>query len=132
MANQPPDGRRSHPRRVFKGQGLPKGTEKSSDERGRGGPTNMGDVLRQFMRDTGLGAQLRHARVYGAWSDALGERLRERAKPVHFQFGELTVEVQSAPHMQELQNFTGDQYRREANKRLGEDVIKKVLFRLKR
>jgi hypothetical protein len=92
----------------------------------------MGDVLRQFMRDTGLGAQLRHARVYGAWSEALGERLKERAKPVHFHFGELTVEVQSAPHMQELQNFTGDQFRREANKLLGEDVIKKVLFRLKR
>lgn len=58
--------------------------------------------------------------------------MSERAKPVHFQFGELTVEVQSAPHMQELQNFTGEQYRREANKQLGEDVIKKLLFRLKR
>ncbi len=92
----------------------------------------MGDALRHFMRDSGLGAQLRHARVYGAWSDALGDRMRERAKPVHFQFGELTVEVQSAPHMQELQNFTGEQYRHAANKSLGEEVIKKVQFRLKR
>jgi len=92
----------------------------------------MGDALREFMRETGLGSRLRHARVYGAWSEALGERLRDRARPVRFQFGELTVEVQSAPHMQELQNFTGDQYRREANKLLGEEVIKKVLFRLQR
>ncbi|MFT7485027.1 MAG: hypothetical protein ACI9F9_000873 [Candidatus Paceibacteria bacterium] len=98
----------------------------------RRGPAPLGDVLRHFLKDSGLGAQLRHARVYGAWSDALGERLRERAKPVHFQFGELTVEVESAPHMHELQNFTGEQYRQGANKALGEDVIKKVLFRLKR
>lgn len=88
--------------------------------------------MRHFLRDSGLGAQLRHARVYGAWSDALGPKLRERAKPVHFQFGDLTVEVESAPHMHELQNFTGEQYRHEANKRLGEEQIKKVQFRLKR
>ncbi len=96
------------------------------------GPTPLGDALRHFLKDSGLGAQLRHARVYGAWSDSVGPRLRERAKPVHFQFGELTVEVESAPHMHELQNFTGEQYRRGANQSLGDEVIKKVLFRLKR
>ena len=51
---------------------------------------------------------------------------------MRFHFGELTVEVESAPHLHELQNFTGEQYRCEANRILGEERIKKVQFRLKR
>lgn len=58
--------------------------------------------------------------------------MSERAKPTNFRFGELTVEVESAAHLHELQNFTGEQYRCEANDRLGEEHIKKILFRLKR
>ncbi len=92
----------------------------------------LGDAMRGFLRESGLGAQLRHARVYAAWSEALGEKLSARARPVHFQFGELTVEVESAPHLHELQNFTGEQFRRAANRALGEEYIKKILFRLKR
>ena len=84
------------------------------------------------MRESGLGEQLRHARVYRAWSDALGPKLSQRARPVQFKFGELTVEVESAAHMHELQNFTAEQYRRAANTQLGEERIKKILLRLKR
>ncbi|MFP8870101.1 MAG: DUF721 domain-containing protein [Myxococcota bacterium] len=104
----------------------------SENPQPRRGPTPLGDVLRHFLKDSGLGAQLRHARVYGAWSKSLGPQLQQRAQPVHFQFGGLTVEVESAPHMHELQNFTGEQYRKAANETLGEEVIKKILFRLKR
>ncbi|MFT7670736.1 MAG: hypothetical protein ACI8X5_003447 [Planctomycetota bacterium] len=92
----------------------------------------MGDAMRGFLRETGLGEQLRHAGVYRAWSDALGPKLSQRAKPVFYKFGELTVEVESAAHLHELQNFTGEQYRREANESLGEERIKKIQFRLKR
>lgn len=96
------------------------------------GPTALGDALRGFLKDSGLGEQLRHARIYRAWSDALGPRLAERAKPVNLRFGELTVEVESAPHLHELQNFTGEAFRRKANESLGEERIKKIQFRLKR
>jgi hypothetical protein len=88
--------------------------------------------MRSFLKDSGLGAQLRHARVFDAWSEALGDKLGARARPVHFQFGELTVEVESAPHLHELQNFTGEQFRCAANQALGDEHIKKILFRLKR
>lgn len=85
-----------------------------------------------FLRDTGLSTKLEHAQVYRAWSDALGERLAARARPVRFQFGELTVEVESSTHLHELQNFTGESYRAEANRQLGNERIKKVLYHLKR
>jgi len=108
-------------------------TRESNERAARSrGPTVLGDALSHFLRESGIGAQLRHAGVFRAWSDALGPRLGERAKAVRFQFGELTVEVESAPHMHELQNFTGEQFRRAANAQLGEEVIHKVLFRLKR
>ncbi len=92
----------------------------------------LGDALRSFLRESGLGARLHNARVYQAWTDALGERLAHRAKPVRFHYGELTIEVESSPHLHELQNFTGEQYRQEANKKLGHERIRKVLFRLRR
>lgn len=98
----------------------------------RGGTVALGDALRGFLRESGLGDRLRHARVFGAFSEALGPQLGARAKPVHFQFGELTVEVESAAHLQELQSFTGDSYRQAANRGLGDEVIKKLSFRLKR
>ena len=98
----------------------------------RRGPVPLGDALRGFLSASGLGEQLRHAHTYRAWSDAVGLKMSERAKPVHLKFGELTVEVESATHLHELQNFTGEQYRCEANSRLGEERIKKILFRLKR
>lgn len=88
--------------------------------------------MRGFLQDSGLGAQLKDARVFGAWSDALGETMAQRARPVRFQFGELTIEVESSAHLHELQNFTGDSYRHAANKSLGQERIKKVLFHLKR
>lgn len=95
-------------------------------------PTGLGDALGAFLRESGIGAQLRHAEVFQAWADSLGPRLAPKARAVRFQFGELTVEVESAPHLHELQNFTGESFRRTANGRLGDEVIQTVLFRLKR
>ena len=88
--------------------------------------------MRGFLQESGLGAQLKDARVFRAWTDALGELLAKRARPVRFQFGELTVEVESSAHLHELQNFTGESYRQAANASLGDERIKKVLFHLKR
>ncbi len=106
--------------------------EPNSRDRRSNGPTGLGDALSSFLRESGIGAQLRHARIFSAWAEVLGPRLKSRAQAVRFQFGELTVEVESAPHMHEFQNFTGEQFRRAANARLGDEVIQKVLFRLKR
>ena len=77
--------------------------------------------MRGFLKDSGLTAQLKDARVYQSWTDALGETMAHRARPVRFNFGELTVEVESSAHLHELQNFTGESYRCEANRLLGDD-----------
>ena len=104
----------------------------SEAKRTRRGPVTVREAMLGFLRESGLSAKLEHAWVYQAWSDSLGERLAKRARPVRFQFGELTVEVESSTHLHELQNFTGESFRAEANRQLGDERIKKVLYHLKR
>jgi len=95
-------------------------------------PVAIGDVVQRFLRASGLSAQMKHFAVYAAWDAALGKDLARRARPVGFQAGTLSVEVQSSAHLHELQNFTGEQFRTLANARLGKSEIRKVVFRLKR
>ena len=85
----------------------------------------------QFLRQAGLDRRLGDARVLSAWHAALGPDLAARARAVRFRAGELTVEVQSAAHRQELASFTGEDFRRAANQRLGAETIRRVSFRLK-
>ena len=92
----------------------------------------MGDAMIAFLRASGLDSQLAQARVFRAWKEALGEPLAKRAQAVRFQKGELLVEVQSAAHLHELSNFTGERYRVLANQKLGAARIMRVVFQLQR
>ena len=92
----------------------------------------MNDAVKSFLQASGLSAHMRHWPVFAAWSDALGKELARRARPVRFAAGELCVEVESATHLHELQNFTGEQYRARANALLEKPMIRRIVFRLKR
>lgn len=92
----------------------------------------MGQAVKAFLAESGLGSKLRDLPVYEAWQEALGEELSRRAKPVDFRRGELVVEVESAVHLHELANFTGERFRQLANRDLGFERIRKVTFKLKR
>lgn len=84
------------------------------------------------MRDSGLGAKLRDWDIYDAWGKALGADLARHARPVGFSKGELVVEVESAAHMHELRNFSGEALRTKTNDLLGSERVLAVLFKLKR
>ncbi|MCC7011729.1 MAG: DUF721 domain-containing protein [Planctomycetes bacterium] len=88
--------------------------------------------MNRYLRHSGLAAKLRNVAVFKAWRDAVGIQLAARARPVRFEDGELEVQVKSAAHLQELVNFTGEQYRTNANLRLGSERIRRVVFRLER
>lgn len=104
----------------------------SDPQRRRGGITSMQVAMSRFLRDTGLRSKLRNVAIFKAWRDALGIVLAQRARPVAFQDGVLEVSVQSSAHLQELVSFTGEQYRTKANRKLGSERIRKVVFRLER
>lgn len=92
----------------------------------------MNDAVKGFLQASGLAAHMRHWPVFEAWSDALGKDLARHARPVRFSAGELCVEVESAAHLHELQNFTGEDFRARANALLTKPQIRRVVFRLKR
>jgi len=100
-------------------------------DQSRKGPSPIGHAIKAFLRDTGLGARPRDMRVFQAWKDAVGDELAQRVVPVRYRDGELTVEVESTVHLQELKSFTGEGYRREANARLGNEAIRKLAFKLR-
>ena len=92
----------------------------------------LGDALAGYLESSGLSKKLRELPVLDAWSEAAGERVAARARAVSFRNGELEIEVESAALRQELVSFTGEQYRRLANQRLGREEIRRVVFKLKR
>jgi Ser/Thr protein kinase RdoA (MazF antagonist) len=93
-------------------------------------------AMERFLAASGLSERVRDWPVFRAWSEALGEALGEfsgrHARAVRFARGELFVEVDSAAHLHELANFTGEQVRALANSRLGSEQIRRVHFQLKR
>ena len=107
-------------------------TRKSGHAPRRGGITSLGDALSVYLRDSGLGTKLSVHRVYAAWNEACGPELARRARPVRFRDGRLLVEVESAAHLHELENFTGEGLARAANRKLARAEIRSVDFQLKR
>lgn len=88
-------------------------------------------MLRTFLRDQGLTSRPRDEAVFEAWLRAVGTGLGEHARPVRFQRGDLTVEVDSAGHLQELKGFTGESFRAKANAELGSSRIRRVIYKLR-
>jgi hypothetical protein len=93
--------------------------------------TPIQDALQAYLRSKGLlgGSQ---ERVFSAWRQAAGEALARRAVPVRYARGELVVEVDSAAHLHELKNFTGESYRERLNDLLGgPQAVRRIVFHRK-
>lgn len=101
-------------------------------ERKYGEPVLVGQVLKDYLARTHLGRHLAASRVFKAWQAAAGPTLSQRAQAVRFERGELLVEVRSSAHLHELSNFSGERYRRTANQQLGEELIRRIVFQIKR
>ena len=82
------------------------------------------------MRTSGLGARESAGAVFAAWNDAVEGKLGACAPAVRFRGGELVVEARASAHLQELKSFIGEELRQEANRRLGEETIRRVVFRI--
>lgn len=94
-------------------------------------PAPIGGLIQEFLRENGLTGGGGNTRVLRAFEDAIGASGRAHARAVRFRAGELIVEVDSAAHMHEMKNFTGEALRRRANDRLGKTMIRRIVFKLK-
>jgi hypothetical protein len=95
------------------------------------GPQPIAGAIRQFLAESGLQRARGDERVLRAWSEAAGPLWKERAFPVAFRGGQLTVEVGSSVALAELRGFHTERLRARANAALGQDAIHKVTFKLK-
>lgn len=92
----------------------------------------LSEALAGFLRESGLGGKLYNWPIFRAWQQAAGPELARHARAVKFTRGELLVEVESAAHMHELANFTGEEYRVRINEHLGKEEVRRLTFHLKR
>lgn len=104
----------------------------AQEQQKRGGVAPMSAVLAQLLREHRITGSRQDEQVLAAWRAVCGPRLAQRSRPLRFREGELIVEVTSAAHLQELENFKGEGLRRAANRELGEERIRRIQFQPKR
>jgi hypothetical protein len=103
----------------------------SLDSKPSRGPQPIADLLRQFLKENGVRRPSGDERLLQAWAEAAGAPWKQRATPVAFRGGQLIVEVSSSLDLAELKGFAGEGIRKRANAALGEDRLRKVVFKLK-
>lgn len=96
----------------------------------RRGKATLAAAIAVWLDQAGFAGAAKESRVLAAWSRAAGATAR-RARAVRFQRGVLTVEVSSAPLLQELSSFTGEALRKAANRALGGDRIDRIVYKHK-
>jgi predicted nucleic acid-binding Zn ribbon protein len=87
----------------------------------------IGKILRQVVRDLGLGRKLSEQRAVIEWADVVGEKVAAHSRATRVDAGRLFVEVDSSVWAQEL-SLMRRRILREMNERIGKGVIETVHF----
>ena len=90
----------------------------------------LGDAIQAFLRESTVRSTPKHERVFAAWTAQLTDNEKKRVTPVKFFRGTLTVEVRSSVYLHELKTSKDATYRRQANETLGQELIRKVTYKL--
>lgn len=98
---------------------------------GRNGVSSLQAALAEYMRASGLSRRRTRPAAYAAFERAAGPELARRARPVKLARGVLTVEVDSAAHLHELESFRGEELRARTNELLGRPDVRRLAFKPK-
>jgi predicted nucleic acid-binding Zn ribbon protein len=88
-------------------------------------PAAIGDLLSAILRGTPAEIRLKEGRIWVVWESAVGSRIALHAQPIAFREGTLTLAVDSAPWMQQL-NFLKRELVAKVNGELGEELVKDI------
>lgn len=91
-------------------------------------PANVGDILRGVFAGTPAEKRLKEGRIWLVWEKAVGERIASHASPATFREGVLTLNVDSAPWMQQL-NFLKREMIVKVNEELEEALVQDLYFK---
>ncbi len=84
-------------------------------------------ILRDVVRDLGLGKKLNEQRAVVEWAEVVGERVAAHSRAMRVDGGRLLVEVDSSVWAQEL-SLMRRRILRDINERIGKGVIETVHF----
>ena len=87
----------------------------------------VADTLRRVLQRIDPDHRLEVYRLWTFWREEVGQAIAARAEPAGFRAGVLSVRVNSAAWMQELQ-FMKEELRERLNARLGADLIRDIYF----
>ena len=90
--------------------------------------TAVGELLAAIFHGKPVEKRLKEGKIWLIWTDCVGEQIASHARPAAFRDGTLTVSVDSAPWMQQL-NFLKKQLMEKLNARLGEALVKDIYLR---
>lgn len=90
-------------------------------------PGRLADTLQRVVGRIDPDKRLEVYHVWTFWDDEVGPSIAERAQPLSFRDGVLSVQVNSHSWLQELQ-FMKQTMREKLNLRLGADLIRDIYF----
>lgn len=97
--------------------------------RPKGKPERLGTLLTNLKLAPELRDRLKDLVIWQKWEQAVGTTVAARATPLRLIGGTLTVQVNSAPWMQQL-SFMKNELRNRLNDALGETRIKEINLKL--
>jgi predicted nucleic acid-binding Zn ribbon protein len=97
-------------------------------KRKRGFPTPVASLLAAAFRGKPLEKRLEEAGIWRVWDETVGVQIATKARPSRFQDGVLTVLVNSAPWMQQL-NFMKRDIAQRLNEHLGKELVREIYLK---
>lgn len=91
-------------------------------------PAAISDLLSAVLRGTPAEKRLSEGRIWLVWEQAVGSRIASHASPAAFRDGTLTLTVDSAPWMQQL-NFLKKELIAKVNGELREELVKEIYLK---
>jgi predicted nucleic acid-binding Zn ribbon protein len=91
-------------------------------------PVAVGDLLSAVLRGTPAEKRLHEGRIWLVWEQAVGSRIASHARPSSFRDGTLTLSVDSAVWMQQL-NYLKRELIAKVNGELHEEMVKEIFMK---
>ncbi len=91
-------------------------------------PAAVTDLLSTVFQGTPAAQRLKEGAIWQVWQTAVGPQIAARARPAAIRNGVLTVVVESAPWLQQL-NFLKPEIQSKLNAALGEQLVKDIFLK---
>lgn len=91
-------------------------------------PASISSVLQGMFDQHPMEKRLREGRIWLVWDEAVGEKIAAKAHPAKFHDGLLTVNVSSAPWLQQL-TFLKSDIKNKINTLLGEELVVDIFLK---